>query len=232
MEFVRPEEGFEAPSAQQLKRAETLIRSNRHQEAHTLLAAMDIGALDPAQMEVRKSALKECEALLAGDLYMQAAEALGAKDYEQCRKLCRSIAQQYPTALSTIGEATRLEARVAASLQQDRYVRDLASLNKLLEGGNLPEALRELEKFKGVYARYEPLSHLLQPEDFASDYEQKIEAKTRVFKHMHQILEYYMTQNDKRALAKLEEMREEFPEHPYVEQTEEKLRDNVVAAPP
>jgi len=165
----------------------------------------------------------------AEQLYQQALAARDGSDFPYCISLCKRIEKDYPEAESTVEKASiLLQDATAANGEHSRekaYQRLCTDTENSLEAGDFPQVERYIDALREDFDDYVPPAPLLSPDKSIKEYEKKLKEAQTQFDLKKNVFLYYMESDEgEEALTRYEEIKDQFPAHPFVQEAERELR--------
>jgi len=188
--------------------------------------AAEYAGLPEAQKAQQRMA--ECQKEMAQQQINEIRVALQREEYQRVVELAEDIKKAYPGMDAVVEESQQLAEQASKALElrrREKQYREFCSgLDEMVKGGNLPGArtmLKDLDNWKG----YVPGGALKTPEEVKQQTEAVIKGKEMEFTKDMRVYQYYVAAADKqKAVDKIKEIKEGFPQHPDVLKAETELR--------
>ncbi len=226
---ILPEEVRKKEAQWLLDRGRNLVGEGEYERAIALLREVTLAYPDLAKTSSQaKQEMTRCAKGLAEGLLEQARQAAeGGGDYQQALSILDDIERRAECRddEGIMRQVNERRQSIRKEMEKAQYGELLKAIDEALERGNLPAVENLLVDLAGFQGRaFEPAVGSRAPADALSDNQKLLKDAQADFHLSEQILRNHLQQGKQaEARAKLEDMKEKFPEHPGITELEKSL---------
>ena len=232
--LVESQEQRRARALQMLVQAQESMEAGEYRDARGVFEDIARKYLDFSDIVAgAEEGARRCENELAGELYRQAQSARDEKDYALCLSILESIEKDYPRAEEVVASAKELQISVQEIREQSgfgaRYQALLEKIDENLKAGDFAAVKESLRELTGQFVDqgYEPEgADALSPDEAVKQCMQRLRERESDFDLARSVFESHVKQGrQEKARQKCEELKKQFPSHPFVQQAEKILQE-------